>query len=156
MILYIRRPRSFRSQIIASISFCARKGMFIMEQLMTNSIKKNMIFYGVYSTTFDMWNGSDVLCAARKRFFETGAKQRKRSTIKLDNSTYNYSYTLESGAPLKYKRTKGSKAVERVIEIPDGYAVELTDDMHRPVRRVFYDLQHVWLRTEYLNENDGS
>lgn len=127
-----------------------------MDQVMTHNINKDIIFYGVYSTTFDMWNGSDVLCSARKRFFETGEKQRKRSTVKLDDAAYNYSYTLESGAPLKYKRTKGAKQVEHVVEMPDGYAVELTDDLHRPVRRIFFNSRHLWLRTEYLNETDGS
>ena len=59
----------------------------IMERLMAQNIKKDLIYYGVYSTSDDMWNGSDVLCAARKRFFETGVKQKKRSTIKLDSIT---------------------------------------------------------------------
>ena len=127
-----------------------------MEQIMTHNINKELIIYGVYSTMYDMWNGSDVLCSARKRFFETGAAQKKRSSIKINDSTYNYSYTLESGSALKYRRTKGARQAERVIEIPDGYAVEQYDDMRRPVKRVFYSLRHIWLRTEYLNEIDGS
>ena len=132
------------------------QGDAIMEQIMTHNINKELIIYGVYSTMYDMWNGSDVLCSARKRFFETGAAQKKRSSIKINDSTYNYSYTLESGSALKYRRTKGARQAERVIEIPDGYAVEQYDDMRRPVKRVFYSLRHIWLRTEYLNEIDGS
>ena len=127
-----------------------------MDQLMMHSIKKDMIFYGVYSTTFDMWNGSDVLCSARKRYFETGARQKKRSSIKIDDATYSYNYNLESGALLKYRRTKGQRVIDRVLEIPDGYVVEQYDEFHRPVKRAFYNSRHLWLRTEYLNTADGS
>ena len=48
----------------------------IMERMMTHNIKKDILYYGIYSTADDMWNGSDVLCAARKRFFETGSRQK--------------------------------------------------------------------------------
>ena len=77
-----------------------------MEDIIFEEIKNDMIFYGVYSTSEDMWDGSDVLCSARKRFFETDTKQKKRSTIKTDSGRYNYSYNLESGAILKYKRMR--------------------------------------------------
>ena len=38
------------------------QGDAIMEQIMTHNINKELIIYGVYSTMYDMWNGSDVLC----------------------------------------------------------------------------------------------
>ena len=124
----------------------------IMERLMAQNIKKDLIYYGVYSTSDDMWNGSDVLCAARKRFFETGVKQKKRSTIKLDSITYNYSYTLENGTLLKYRKTKGGVIIEHVTETPDGYCVEQFNDRHQAVKRVYYQRQHIWLRTEYVSD----
>lgn len=128
------------------------EGKIIMERLMTHNIKKDLIYYGVYSTSDDMWNGSDVLCAARKRFFETGTKQKKRSTIKTDNVTYNYSYALENGTLLKYRKTKAGLLVEHVVETPDGYYVEQLDDRRQPIKRTYYLRQHLWQRTEYLSE----
>ena len=98
----------------------------IMERMMTHNIKKDILYYGIYSTADDMWNGSDVLCAARKRFFETGSRQKKRSTIKTDNVTYSYHYAIENGVLLKYKKTKGGQTVEWVVETPDGYYVDGT------------------------------
>ena len=132
------------------------KGEPDMEQLMIQNVKNDLIYYGVYSASEDMWNGSDVLCAARKLFFETGMKQKKRSSIRSDNIVYNYSYTLEQGVSLKYKKMKGGRQTERVVELPEGYCVELTNELHRPVRRAYYDRQHFWLRTEYLNAEDRS
>ncbi len=132
------------------------KGDYEMDQLMTQNIKKDLIYYGVYSTSEDMWNGSDVLCSARKRFFESGTKQKKRSSIKSENITYNYSYSLESGVILKYKKMKGSRLLERVGESADGYYVEHINDLHRCVKKTYYNRMHHWLRTEYFNDADRS
>ena len=120
-----------------------------MERMMTHNIKKDILYYGIYSTADDMWNGSDVLCAARKRFFETGSRQKKRSTIKTDNVTYSYHYAIENGVLLKYKKTKGGQTVEWVVETPDGYYVEQLNDQRQPVKRTYYQRQHLWQRTEY-------
>ena len=126
-----------------------------MERLMTQSINKELIYYGVYSTADDMWNGSDILCAARKRFFEAGMiRQKKRSAIKMDNTSYSYSYTMDSGTILKYKKTAGGTAVEHVIETQEGYYVETLGEHRKAVKRSYYNRQHKWLRTEYLNDKN--
>ncbi len=127
-----------------------------MEDIIFEEIKNDMIFYGVYSTSQDMWDGSDVLCSARKRFFETDTKQKKRSTIKTDSGRYNYSYNLESGSILKYKRMRASQIVERSAEINDGYYVELVGEDHKPIKRSFYNMLHDWLKTEYYSPVDRS
>ena len=113
-----------------------------MEQFISQNIRNDIVYYGVYSASEDMWNGSDVLCAARKLFFETGVKQKKRSSIRSDGVTYNYSYSLENGSSLKYKKMKGGRQIERVVDLPDGYCVELSNELHRPVKRAYYNRQH--------------
>ena len=127
-----------------------------MEQIIFQDIKKDAVFYGVYYSALDMWNGSDVLCLGRKRFFETGASQKKRSTIKTDNGTYNYNYKIENGSPLKYKKVKNSQQAEKTVEFSGGYYVELSDESHKTVKRAYYDLFHIWQRTEYFSPSDKS
>ncbi len=132
-----------------------QEGNVTMEQLLSQSLEKELIYYGIYSTADDMWNGSDVLCAARKRFFEAGMiKQRKRSTIKSNGISYNYSYTLDNGALLKYKKTRQGSLVDHVIETQEGYYVETLNEHRTAVKRSYYNRQHSWLRTEYLR-GDG-
>ena len=123
-----------------------------MNRFMTHTISEDIIYYGVYSTSDDMWNGGDVLCAARKRFFETGTKQKKRSTIKTDSGTYSYSYVIESGTLLKYKKTKSGHTAEQTVQTPDGYCVEQFNDRHQIVKRSCYNRLHCWQRTEYLSD----
>ena len=123
-----------------------------MERLMAHNIKKDLIYYGVYNTSEDMWNGSDVLCAARKRFFETGVKQKKRSAVRIDNVSYNYSYSLESGVSLKYRKSKPGQMIEHTVDTPDGYCVEQFNERRQVIKRTYYLRQHLWQRTEYLSE----
>ena len=125
-----------------------------MDQLMVQDIKKDIVYYGVYSSPDDPWNGSDVLCTGRKRFFETGAKQKKRSTVRSEGMIYHYNYSIEDGVILKYKKMKAGHQVERVIETQEGYCVESLGERQKPCKRAYFDLRHRWLRTEYLNESD--
>lgn len=125
-----------------------------MNQIMTQSIQNDIIYYGVYSTSDDMWNGSDVLCAARKRFFETGENQKSRSTLKTDDATINYQYTMELGKPLKYKTIKSGRSYERVAEQAEGYCIETLGDRRVPVKKVYYHRDHRWMKTEYLSQTD--
>ena len=127
-----------------------------MEQLMNRNMKNDVIYYGIYSTADDMWNGTDVLCAARKRFLETGTKQKKRSSIQSENQIFHFNYSIEAGEVLKYKKMKAGHSVERVAETPEGYCVETIDDQRKPLKRVYYNLQHLWLRTDYLSAPDNS
>ena len=62
-----------------------------MDKMLIQSIDKPLVFYGVYYCQAEMWDGKDVFCLARKRFFESGTRQKKRSTLKTDIGTFNYS-----------------------------------------------------------------
>lgn len=125
-----------------------------MDEIMIQSTDKEFVYYGIYNTSVDMWDGKDVMCLARKRFFEAGTKQRKRSTIKTDVGVYNYSYTIEDGAVPKYKKSKGGKLAERAVEAAEGYYIETLDESGSTLKRMYCDRQHGWLKTEYYSPSD--
>lgn len=125
-----------------------------MDKIMLQDTDKELLYYGVYNTSVDMWDGKDVMCLARKRFFETGIKQKKRSTIKTDVGVYSYSYTIEDAAVLKYKKTKGGHLAERSVESDGGYYIETLDASGKTVKRMYCDKRHSWLRTEYYSPTD--
>ena len=126
-----------------------------MDKMLIQSIDKPLVFYGVYYCQAEMWDGKDVFCLARKRFFESGTRQKKRSTLKTDIGTFNYSYTIENGANARYKKSIGVQVSERADETADGYAVEAFDSSRRLFRRAYYDRRHFWRSTEYYAP-DGS
>lgn len=127
-----------------------------MNRKIFQTIDKEPEYYGVYYTAADSWDGKDVICLARKRFFETGTKQKKRSTVKTDSGVMNYSYTIEDGIALRYKKTAGAMLTERAADAGDGYYVETLDSSKRPVKRAYYNKRHKWTETAYYSPSDRS
>ncbi len=126
-----------------------------MDYVMFQKIDKNLIYYGVYDTPSESWDGSDILCSARKRFFETGKKQKNRGNLKKDAEIYHYSYVMENNVSLRYRKLKkDGKQLERVFDTPGGYYVETLNEQHKPVKRAFFDKRHLWLKTEVLSPVD--
>ncbi len=126
-----------------------------MESIIFQNLDKNLIYYGVYGAESESWDGSDILSAVRKRFFETGAKQKGRGNLKTDTELYNYSYVMEDGVSLRYRKLKkDGRQLERVFDTAGGYYVETLNDRHKPVKRAFFDKRHRWLKTEFLAPED--
>lgn len=117
-------------------------------------LNKNIIFYGVYNTEVETQDGSDTLYMVRKTFFETGKKLKNRNTIKTPLEIYRYSYYIEDGHMLKWKKLLGNQQIERVVETPDGYYIESTDFSKRPVKRTYYNLHHMWQKSEFYSASD--
>ena len=85
-----------------------------MEYTLIRKADKNMIYYGVYHTAAELADEGDVLCSIRKKYFETGIKQKNRSTFNISGEIIRAAYTIEKGKPLKWKKLIGSRLCERV------------------------------------------
>ncbi len=127
-----------------------------MDYVLLQNVDKNLIYYGIYSTDSEIRDGSDILCTARKKYFETGTKQRDRSTLKTPYETFRYSYSLEDGAPLKFRKLRGTQQIERVAPTPDGYYVETSDYERHPIKKTYFDNRHMWKKTEFFSLSDRS
>lgn len=127
-----------------------------MNRKIFQSIDKEPEYYGVYCTAADSYDGRDMICLVRKRYFETGTRQKKRSTVKTDAGVMNYSYSIEDGVALRYKKTSGSQLVERAVDAGESYYVESLDSAKRPVKRSYYNKRHKWMETSYYSPGDNS
>ena len=125
-----------------------------MEYILFQDISKNTIFYSIYNTEVEIPDESDALSDVRKEFFETGKKLKNRNTVKTAADTFRFSYSIEDGHTLKWKKLQGNQQVERVVETPDGYYVETLDFSKRPIKRTYYDKHHIWLKSEFYSFND--
>ncbi len=124
-----------------------------MDYVLQQEVDKNIVYYGVYSTEVEARDGSDILCTARKKYFETGKKQHARSVLKTQLETFRYSLSMENGVPLKFKKIKGTQQVEIVTVLADGYCVKTYDDNHSPVKKTYYDNEHNWKKSEiFIND----
>lgn len=127
-----------------------------MKYTLFQDIDKELVFYGIYNTTVDMWDGKDIICLARKRFFETGTPQKKRSTVKTDNGLYSYSYNIADGSSVKYKKSRGTQIAERAVDVSGGYCIETFDRFRAPFKKTYFNDDHSWRETEYYSPIDRS
>ncbi len=123
---------------------------------MFKDIDKTIIYYGVYGTDSEEINQADILCTARKKFFESSCiPQKARGNVKTSLGLNNYSYVIEIGVSLRYRMiTKDGKQLARVFDTAGGYFAETLDYFHRPLKRAYFNKLHKWLKTEFISPND--
>ena len=119
-----------------------------MELNIEQSADRSIIFYGVYDTRSELPEG-DMLCGVRRRFFESGRKQKNRSTVNVGGSLYRCSYNMEDGRPLKWKKLIENRISERVTITGSGYYIETLDAERRVNKRSYFDFHHNWLHTDF-------
>ena len=127
---------------------------FTMDYSLIQNADKDLIYYGVYNTEAELLDGSDLLCAVRKSFFESGKRQKNRSSFNFYGEIYRSAYTMEENKPLKWKKLIGSKQSEKTVVSDNGYFVETLDLDRKPVKRTYYDNHHIWISTEYFSPTD--
>lgn len=127
-----------------------------MEFKLIRKADKNMIYYGVYHTAAELADEGDVLCSVRKKYFETGMRQKNRSTFNIMGEMIRTSYTMESGRPLKWKKLIGSRLSERVTIRDNSYIIESLDSERKVYKRSVFDFKHKWLTSEYYLSGDSN
>lgn len=119
----------------------------IMEQQLQN----------LYTVYYQKYDGAllyhDGLYDVRRAYFTSGGKRQKNKVVKeADGVSYRYSYLMERGQPLKWKKLEGFRQVE--ISEPDaagGYHILTQDENKKVVKIAYYDRDHLWKRTDYYS-----
>ena len=128
-----------------------------MDNKLIQKADAELIYFGVYNTRAELADAGDVLCSVRQKFFESGKRQKNRSTFNITGEIIRASYTMESGRPVKWKKLIGSRLAERVTIKDKCYCIESLDAERRCFKRAYFDLNHNWIYTDYfLTEGSGS
>ena len=130
------------------------QGEVEMDYTLIQKADKELIYFGVYNTAVELADAGDVLCSVRQKFFESGKRQKNRSTFNVAGEVIRASYTLEDGRPLKWKKLVGSRIAERVTIREKNYYVESLDAERRVFKKAFFDYKHNWIYTEYFLSDD--
>ncbi len=111
------------------------------------------IYYSVFYNKYDnISNSDDFFTSLRKHYFYDYAKQKNKIVNKIGNDTYHYSYCLEQGKPMKWKKLKNSKLVEKSVNDKEGtYHIFTYGDNRRLKKATYFDKEHMWIKTEYFN-----
>lgn len=127
-----------------------------MEYTLIQKAEKDLIYYGVYNTRAELIDDGDVLCSVRKNFFESGKRQKNRSTFNIAGEMIRASYMMEAGRPLKWKKMIGSRLAERITIRNNCYIVESLDSDRRVYKKAYFDEMHRWLSSEYFLNAEGN
>lgn len=96
----------------------------------------------------------DWLFQVRKNFFTSGKKQKNKITKEFSNKVYHYSYALEAGKPMRWKRMFGDKVIEKSRINGDGSYEILFFETTRFISKIIYfDQQHSIKKIEYFLNN---
>ncbi len=96
----------------------------------------------------------DLLFQVRKNFFVSGKKQKNKITKEFSNKVYHYSYALETGKPMRWKRMLGDKVIEKSRINNDGsYEILFFDSARLISKIIYFDQQHSIKKIEYFLNN---
>lgn len=125
-----------------------------MEYQLVKKADKELVYYSIYHTGLESQDGADLLCDVRKRFFETGKRQKNRSNCNIAGKMVRCAYTMENGKPLKWKKLLDTQLCERVVPTADGYMIEFLDADKCLYKRIYYNVSHYILKAEFYSGND--
>lgn len=110
-------------------------------------------YYSVFYNKYDkIYNSRDLFTILRENYFKDNKKQKNKVVDKLGDDIYHYSYCLEHGKPMKWKKMKNSKLIEKSIDNKDGsYLIAYYNDK-RIKKIMYFNNNHTWLKSEYYND----
>lgn len=119
---------------------------------------KNNIYYSVCHCKYDDISCKDrMLSDIRKEHFEKGKELKNKVTRIIDSIMYRYSYDLKYGQPMKWKKMKENKLVEKSYQNSDGsYQIITYGDYKKIIKITYYTCEHEWIKSEYFSSNTPS
>lgn len=116
-------------------------------------ISGDIMYYTAYLLSADPVRfGSDILFKVRKAYFTSGKRQKDKMFLNAQGESIQCFYTMENHRPLKWKKVSEGKLCERARQTGlSGYCVETLDYSDAVTKKMYFDLQHQWLRTEYFD-----
>ena len=120
---------------------------------MSNNEQQMTQFYAIYYARYDGGAAKDDLFyELRRDFFSNGQRLKNKVVRRSDGMDYRYSYLLENGNPMKWKKLAGYRLLEKSFAESDGSYQIVTQDAQKHIRKAaFFDFDHRWKRTEYFS-----
>lgn len=123
----------------------------------SNVKTNNVIFYSVLVSNFETLDfKDDALAGVRANYFNSNCSVQKDATnVEINSDSYNLSYNMNSNSPLSWKITRNNRPYQSVkIETGGLYCVLYYSETGRIYKRVYFDIKHNWLKTEYFKNTD--
>lgn len=128
---------------------------------MTEYIKipfNDVFFYGLSlksRETADVRN--DIFANILMRYLRTLSPAHNRLYRVSNGNKYEYNYSFIPSRPLSWRVLKNRRIIEEIEQMSGGkYCLTCYDDQGREVKRVLFNQQHKWLKTNYYSAIAGN
>ena len=115
-----------------------------------------ILYFGLTFDKYDVLDFTDdFLAGVRANFFNSDREtQVNRSVQYLGNDELSFVYNLTDGSPISWKVNKNG-VVHQYAEVVDKdcYRVNTYGDNGRIFKRHYFNNNHIWLKSEYLDDN---
>lgn len=118
--------------------------------------KNDVFFYGISLNSRDTDVSSDIFSNIIMKYLTTLKPVTGKLYRSADNAKYEYSYTFVPSKPLSWRVIKNRSVIEDIERMSDGkYCLNYYDDNGNDVKRVIFNNQHRWVKTNYYNSIYG-
>ncbi len=116
---------------------------------------KDIIFYGFAYAEYNTLDfATDFLAGVRSNFFNSGNKQQSNRSVQLvDTDEYSYVFNMTDHSPLSWKIYKNNNLLQKAEpQDENGYVVKCYDENNNVYQNIFFDNNHIWIKTEYFSD----
>ncbi len=119
--------------------------------------KNDVFFYGLSLRSRDVSDvRNDIFSNILMKYLTSLRPVSSRLYRTADNAKYEYNYTFVPSKPLSWRVIKNRRIVEDIEQLSDGkYCLNYYDDNGNDVKRVIFNSQHRWTKTNYYNSIYG-
>lgn len=117
-------------------------------------LSKDLIIYSVIAADFEKPDfKNDALAGVRANFFNSNcAPQSEKTDISIDGRVFGLFYSMKKNEPLSWKMKGGERPFQTVTRAgAKSYCVVFYGENGVVRKRVYFDFEHNWLRTEYYD-----
>lgn len=99
---------------------------------------------------------SDALAGVRSNYFNShNAEQHDTTEVCIDSDLYSLSYKMSENASLLWKVSRNNRPYQSVKRLSDEiYSVLYYEENGIISKRVYFDSEHNWVRTEYFDKQN--
>ena len=119
---------------------------------------QDILYFGFTFEKFDILDFTDdFLSGVRANYFNSSFEpQSNRCVQYLGDNEYFFIYNMVKGKPLSWKISKNGEVTQKAESV-DGntYRVNCYNKSGRIFKRVYFDLEHNWLKTEYFDKDSA-
>lgn len=117
----------------------------------------DVFFYGLTMKSRDIGDvRGDVFSNILMRYLTSLQPVSNRLYRVADNAKYEYSYSFVPSKPINWRVIKNRRVIEDIEQLSDGkYCLNYYDDNGFDLKRIIYNNQHKWVKTNYYNSIYG-